>query len=39
VPFGSTSDSEIIAALLAGHPAARIEDALIDVLPRLKGAF
>jgi amidophosphoribosyltransferase len=39
VPFRSTSDSEIIAALLATHPAPRIEDAVADVLPRLKGAF
>jgi amidophosphoribosyltransferase len=39
VPFRSTSDSEIIAALLATHPAERIEDAVADVLPRLKGAF
>ena len=39
VPFRSTSDSEIIAALLATHPASRIEDAVADVLPRLKGAF
>src|SRR5581483_11037509 len=39
IPFSSTSDSEIIAALLACHPAARIEDAVADVLPRLKGAF
>ena len=39
VPFHSTSDSEIIAALLATHPAARIEDAVADVLPRLRGAF
>jgi amidophosphoribosyltransferase len=39
VPFRSTSDSEIIAALLATHPAPRIEDAVVDVLPRLKGAF
>ncbi len=39
VPFRSTSDSEIIAALLATHPAARIEDAVAEVLPRLKGAF
>jgi amidophosphoribosyltransferase len=39
VPFGSTSDSEVIAALLAGHPAEAIEDALTDVLPRLQGAF
>jgi amidophosphoribosyltransferase len=39
VTFSSTSDSEIIAALLATHPAERIEDAIADVLPRLKGAF
>ncbi|MEA2210381.1 MAG: amidophosphoribosyltransferase [Solirubrobacteraceae bacterium] len=39
VPFRSTSDSEIIAALLATHPAERIEDAVADVLPRLNGAF
>ncbi len=39
VPFRSTSDSEIIAALLATHPTARIEDAVADVLPRLRGAF
>jgi amidophosphoribosyltransferase len=39
VPFRSTSDSEIIAALLATHEAERIEDAVADVLPRLKGAF
>jgi amidophosphoribosyltransferase len=39
IPFSSTSDSEIIAALLANHPAERIEDAVADVLPRLKGAF
>jgi len=39
VAFSSTSDSEIIAALLASHPAERIEDAIADVLPRLRGAF
>jgi amidophosphoribosyltransferase len=39
VPFRSTSDSEIIAALLSTHPADRIEDAVADVLPRLNGAF
>src|SRR6201986_2394574 len=39
VPFRSTSDSQIIAALLATHPADRIEDAVADVLPRLQGAF
>jgi amidophosphoribosyltransferase len=39
VRFSSTSDSEIIAALIATHPAAQVEDAIADVLPRLRGAF
>jgi amidophosphoribosyltransferase len=39
VSFRSTSDSEIIAALLASHPAEHIEDAVCAVLPRLQGAF
>jgi amidophosphoribosyltransferase len=39
VSFRGTSDSEIIAALLSTHPGARIEDALADVMPRLRGAF
>jgi amidophosphoribosyltransferase len=39
VTFSSTSDSEIIAALIATHPAELIEDAIADVLPRLRGAF
>src|SRR4051794_18453820 len=39
VGFRSTSDSEIIAALISTHPATRIEDAVADVVPRLQGAF
>jgi amidophosphoribosyltransferase len=39
VAFSSTSDSEIIAALLATDPAERIEDAVAAVVPRLRGAF
>jgi amidophosphoribosyltransferase len=39
VAFRSTSDSEIIAALLSTHEAERIEDAVADVMPRLQGAF
>src|SRR5487761_2625679 len=39
VSFSSTSDSEIIAALIATHPAERVEDAIAEVLPRLRGAF
>ncbi len=39
VTFSSTSDSEIIAAMIATHPADEIEEAIADVLPRLRGAF
>ncbi|MEY2442901.1 MAG: amidophosphoribosyltransferase, partial [bacterium] len=39
VSFRSTSDSEIIAALLASHEASAIEDAVADVIPKLQGAF
>jgi amidophosphoribosyltransferase len=39
IAFRSTSDSEIIAALLANHEADTIEDAVCEVLPRLRGAF
>ncbi len=39
VSFSSTSDSEIIAALIATHPADTVEEAIIDVVPRLRGAF
>ncbi len=39
VTFSSTSDSEIIAAMIATHPDDRVEDAIADVLPRLRGAF
>jgi amidophosphoribosyltransferase len=39
VTFRSTSDSEIIAALLSTHEAESIEEALADVMPRLHGAF
>ncbi len=39
VPFRSTSDSEIIAALLSTHPADDVEDAVADVLTRMRGAF
>jgi amidophosphoribosyltransferase len=35
----STSDTEVMAALLAEHPAADVKDALRDVIPRLRGAF
>src|SRR4051812_37437393 len=39
VSFRSTSDSEIIAALLSTHPADTIEDAVADVMQRLEGAY
>jgi amidophosphoribosyltransferase len=39
VRFSSTSDSEIIAALLSHHPADKVEDAVCDVMPKLQGAF
>ena len=39
VRFRSTSDSEIIAALLSTHGAPTLEEAVADVMPRLKGAF
>jgi amidophosphoribosyltransferase len=39
VSFASTSDSEIIAALVATHDAQRVEDAVAAVIPRLEGAF
>ena len=37
--FESTSDTEIIAALLAEHPSRDIREALRDVIPQLRGAF
>jgi amidophosphoribosyltransferase len=39
VQLRSTSDSELIAALLSIHEAERIEDAVADVVPRLEGAL
>jgi amidophosphoribosyltransferase len=39
VGFRSTSDSEIIAALLSTHEADSVQEAVADVVPRLEGAF
>ncbi len=39
VTFRSTSDSEIIAALISTHPAERMEDAVADVMTRMEGAY
>jgi amidophosphoribosyltransferase len=37
--IGSTSDSDIITALLAGRPDVSVEQAALEVLPMLRGAF
>lgn len=37
--FSTTSDTEVILHLMARHPGALVEDALLDVLPRVKGAY
>jgi amidophosphoribosyltransferase len=39
VALRSTSDSELIAALLSTHEAERIEEVVADVVPRLEGAL
>ena len=39
ITLRSTSDSEIVAALIASHPAPTIEDAIAEVMPRLHGAY
>ena len=39
VHLRSTSDSELIAALLSTHETERIEDAVAEVVPRLEGAL
>jgi len=39
VGFRSTSDSEIIAALLATHESDTLEDAIAAVMPRMQGAY
>ena len=39
VEFSSTSDSEIIAALIADDPSPTIEESVCAIMPRLQGAF
>jgi amidophosphoribosyltransferase len=39
VGFSSTSDSEIIAALISTHEADSVFEAIADVMPRMEGAF
>ena len=36
---GATSDTAIVTALLADHPASSLEERALAVLPRLKGAY
>jgi amidophosphoribosyltransferase len=37
--IGSTSDSDLMTALLASHPDLSVEESAMRVLPTLKGAF
>lgn len=37
--FATTSDTEVIQHLLARHRAEACEDALLDILPEVKGAY
>ncbi|MBC7253428.1 MAG: amidophosphoribosyltransferase [Actinobacteria bacterium] len=39
VRFRTTSDTEVIALLLARHPAEDIVEAVREVMPRLRGAY
>jgi amidophosphoribosyltransferase len=39
ITFRSTSDSEIIAALVSNSEAETIADAVAEIMPRLRGAF
>jgi amidophosphoribosyltransferase len=35
----ATTDSDLVATILARHPSDKLEGALVDVLPSLEGAF
>ena len=37
--MGATTDSELLTALLAAHPDVSVEEAAMQVLPKLRGAF
>jgi amidophosphoribosyltransferase len=37
--MGATTDSELLTALLAARPDTSVEQAALDVLPKLRGAF
>ena len=39
VRLRSTSDTEVIAALIAQHPSPRLDDAVADTMGRIEGAF
>ena len=39
VRLQSTSDTEVIAALIARHPSPRLDDAIADTMGRIEGAF
>src|SRR4029450_5979652 len=39
IAFRGTSDSEIIAALISSHDGKLVEDAVAEVMPRLRGAY
>jgi len=36
---GASTDSDLVTALLAAHPDRSVEDAALDLLPTLRGAF
>jgi amidophosphoribosyltransferase len=37
--YGATTDSDLLTALLAARPDVSVEQAALEVLPRLRGAF
>lgn len=39
VKLSSTSDSELLAAMIANHPADDLREAVADTMPKIKGAF
>ncbi|HEU0194750.1 MAG TPA: amidophosphoribosyltransferase [Gaiellales bacterium] len=39
VPLRSSSDTEAIAALIAGHPSGSLDEAIADTMSRIEGAF
>jgi amidophosphoribosyltransferase len=39
IALGASSDTDVMASLLAEHPAGDVKEALREVMPRLRGAF